>query len=123
MVELSIRVISGGQADPDLAEELRAELDEVVGDARRPEGPSVPGQKGAGLAEMAQIAVLILSAPAVAKLIEVVGAYLKRDHRVEFEFEGPKGRVKISTGERGAVTREDLAAAIREAIGSGVSGA
>jgi hypothetical protein len=117
MVELSIRVSSDGAADAEAAERLRAELDETVGDARRPEAAPVPGQKGAGLAEIAQFAVLLASAPAVPKLIEVLGAYLQRDRRLQFEFEGPKGKVKISTPDRGVVSRDDIAHAIRQAIG------
>ncbi|HEX7947774.1 MAG TPA: hypothetical protein VF495_24125 [Phenylobacterium sp.] len=116
-MELRIRVTSlGGHAEAELAEELRLELDQAVGAARRIEGPRAPGAKGGGLAEAAQIAVALLSIPAIPKLVDLVGVYLQRDRRTEFEFEGPNGRVKISAV-AGVVGRDEIRAAILQAIG------
>ena len=116
-MELRIRVTSeGGRAEADLAEELQLELNQTVGDARRVEGVRAPGAKGGGLPEAAQIAVALLSIPAIPKLVDLIGAYLQRDRRTEFEFEGPHGRVKISAV-AGVIGRDDIRAAIQQAIG------
>lgn len=122
MAELFILVRSDGVADAETAAALSVEIDEVVGDAHRPGTAAIQGQKGTGLLEVAQIAVLLLSAPAVPKLIDVLSSYLRRDRSLQFEFEGPKGKVKINAPEHGMISREDLARAIDRAMGDGGDG-
>ena len=114
MTELLILVGSeGGARERELAEELRLEIDQQVGAARWLQQPAAPGAKGAGLAEAAHLAVAVLSAPAVAKLVELICSFLLRDRRTQFEFEGPNGKLKIT----GDVGRDQVRAAIQQVLG------
>lgn len=118
MTMLHVRVSGdGGLPGDEASRSLRDAVERAVGDTQDFDTRAPSGTKG-GIGNLAEFAVDLLSAGAVSTLVEIVGSYLNRDDRLEFEFEGPGGRVKISCRDSDVISGEQIKAAIDRATGS-----
>jgi hypothetical protein len=123
MAGLQITVATdSGAPDPALAQELAHELaqdiDRHVAPAQLTPGEARPGAKG-DMLSLATLAVGAVSSGGVAVLIDVLKSYLGRNDALEIEIEGPGGKVRLKGRAAAGVTREQIQAAVANALGTG----
>jgi hypothetical protein len=116
MMELALFPTSpGAQAHDQLVEQLLADLAREVGPAKFSEGQPPPNAKSDALVSGAGIAVAILSAPAVLRLMDLLKAYLIRDRKLILRLQTDDGEFEldaanISTGELENISQKLIAA-------------